>query len=642
MLAFLRRGLNTWPARLFFLLLVVCFGAWGVGDVIRNVISGDTGSVATVGSRKIEVADVQDLYRRQLAQVTQMFGGKIDPTPEIRRGVAAQTIERMVTDTALDEFVANQGLTVSDNALRDAVYAIPQFQGPDGKFSRPVFESRIRAAGLTEPRFLTLMRGDIAKRAVLEALGAGLVLPESENKALFAFQRETRVADAVEFPFASAAEPPAPTEAQLQRWYDNHPDSYRTPEMRRIKAVVLSPETVGRDLTVSEDDIKAAYEQRRAAFSKPEKRSAEIVGAPTEQAAQALADQWRGGADWAAMQAAAQKDGGSAIELTDAAKIEFPTTELGDAVFAAAPDAVSEPIKTPLAWQVVKVVKVTPGDERTLAQMHDEIRDHLIADKAVDLIDDRAPKLTDMLAAGTSLDDLPGDMGLGAVTGTLDAQGITADGHPAPIPGSDALRTALVQAAFAMKVGDPPHLTQTPVSDQNAATAPPSYFAVQVESIDPSKEKPYDEVAEQVKADWTKDAIHHTQEEAAAKVLAAVKGGQSLADAATVAGVTMRTLPPVGRAEPAEGVPAQLVTPLFGLKKGEPTMIETADGFMVAVLADIVEPDPDKDPIGYARMRDQFSQQLVQDAQGIFAAAIRDRLHPRINRNAIDNLAQAD
>jgi peptidyl-prolyl cis-trans isomerase D len=278
MLAFLRRGLNTWPARLFFLLLVICFGAWGVGDVIRNVISGDTASVATVGSRKIEIADVQDLYRRQLAQVSQMFGGKVDPTPEIRRGVAAQTIERMVTDTALDEFVADQGLSVSDAALRDAVYAIPQFQGPDGKFSRPVFESRIRAAGLTEPRFLALMRGDIAKRAVLEAIGAGLVLPESENKALFAFQRETRVADAVEFPFASAPEPPAPSEAELQRWYDNHPDSYRTPEMRRIKAVVLSAETVGRDITVSEDDIKAAYEQRRAAFSKPEKRIGGAAG----------------------------------------------------------------------------------------------------------------------------------------------------------------------------------------------------------------------------------------------------------------------------------------------------------------------------------------------------------------------------
>jgi peptidyl-prolyl cis-trans isomerase D len=642
MLAFLRRGLNTWPARLFFLLLVVAFAAWGIGDVVRNAVVGDEGSVATIGSRKLDIADVQDIYRRQLAQVSKMFGGKIDPTPEIRRAVASRTIEQLVTDAALDEFVASQGLAISDATLRQAVFTIPQFQGPDGKFNHDVFLQAMRGAGLTEPRFLSLMRADIGKKQMLEAVSAGLALPESENRALFAFQREKRVADAVEFPFASAPEPPAPTDAELRRWYDNHPESYQTPELRRIKAVVLSPETVGRDIAVTEDEIKAAYEQRRAQFVTPEKRSAEILSAPDEAAAKALAEQWRGGADWTAMQAAAQKAGGSAIELTDATQIELPTRELGDAVFAAVADVVADPVKTPLSWQVVKVTKVTPGDSRTLAQLHDELRARIVADKAADAIEDHAGKIEDMLASGTGLDDLPGDMGLGAVTGTLDSQGRTAEGMPAPIPGSEALRSALIAAAFSMKVGDPPHLTPTPALGPNAGNTPPSYFAVQVEEIHPPVAKPYAQVAASVKEDWTRDATRHVQEAAAAKVLAAVQGGQSLEDAATVAGVTMRKLPAVGRSEPVAGVPAQLVTPLFTLKVGEPTMIETEDGFVVATLAEIEQADPNTDPVGYGQMRDAFAAQLVQDAQAVFAAAVRDRMHPRINRDAINNLAQAD
>ena len=48
-------------------------------------------------------------------------------------------------------------------------------------------------------------------------------------------------------------------------------------------------------------------------------------------------------------------------------------------------------------------------------------------------------------------------------------------------------------------------------------------------------------------ADWTRDAQRHAQEQAAAKLLAAVKGGQSLADAAAVAGVTVRRTPLVAR-----------------------------------------------------------------------------------------------
>ena len=39
-------------------------------------------------------------------------------------------------------------------------------------------------------------------------------------------------------------------------------------------------------------------------------------------------------------------------------------------------------------------------------------------------------------------------IGLAAVTGTLDAGGNTPSGEPAPIPGSPALRDAVIKAAF--------------------------------------------------------------------------------------------------------------------------------------------------------------------------------------------------
>ena len=81
----------------------------------------------------------------------------------------------------------------------------------------------------------------------------------------------------VEFPFAAAPEPPAPTEAELQRWYDNHPDQYSSPEYRRIKAIVLSPQTLAKDIPITDADLQAAYEQHKAEYVKPAKRSAEVI-----------------------------------------------------------------------------------------------------------------------------------------------------------------------------------------------------------------------------------------------------------------------------------------------------------------------------------------------------------------------------
>lgn len=637
MLAVFRRYLNTWAARLFFLVLVASFGLWGVADVIRNLGAGD-GSAATVAGRKIELPELQEVYRRQLAQVSRMFGAETQPTPQIRRAVAEQSLAQLVTQAALDAKVADLGLQSPDDAVRAAVFAIPNFRDAAGNFSRPAFENFLRTSGMTEQRFLGLMRNDLSTRQLLEAVRSGADVPDSETRQVFAFQQEKRVADAVELPFASAPALEAPTDAQLRRWYDNHPENYRTPELRRIKAVVLSPQTVGKDIDVTEEEMRADYAQHQSVYQQPERRSVEIVEAPSEAAARTLAGQLSDGTDWAAVQKAAETAGGSAVELTDATRIEFPSPALADAVFAATENLVSEPALDGASWRIVRVTKVTPGASRGFDQVKDELRARVAATKAADLMDDRANKIEGLLTGGTTLDDLPADLGLAAVAGTLDAQGNTASGEPAPIPGPAELRPALVQAAFQAKPGDAPHLVQAP----NAADGSQSYYALSVEAVTPPAAKPFEDVAAAVKADWTRDAVRHEQDEAAAKVLAAVKGGQSLADAAVIAGLPVRRLPPVGRSSPVPGVPAALVQPLFGMKQGEATMIEDNDGFVVAVLAEIQAADPDSDPVGYGKMRETLSRAVGDDAENVFAAAVRDRAKPRVNQAVVDSLAQAE
>jgi len=393
-------------------------------------------------------------------------------------------------------------------------------------------------------------------------------------------------------------------------------------------------------MAVSDEDLRAAYDQHKADFQVAEKRSVEVVLGQDEGKTRALAEQWRGGADWSAMQAAAKQAGASAVQLDDAPQTQIPIPALAQAVFAAAPDAVSGPIKTDLGWYVVKVTKVTPGVARSFDQVKDALRREVAEQKAADVIYDRANKVEDALAGGSGLSELPADLGLAAVTGTLDAKGDTPEGHPAPIPGPAELRSAIVAAAFHTKPGEPPHLTEVPGQPEQGQPQVSSYYALAVENITPPAVKPFDQVQEQVKDAATRDAVRHQQEEAAAKILAAVKGGQSLEDAALKAGATMRRLPPVGREGNVEGVPSELVRPLFGLKKGRPTMVETPSGFVVAVLSEIQDPDPDADAAGYAAVRDQLRQSIGNDLESVYVAAVRARDRPRINRRMVDSLAQ--
>jgi peptidyl-prolyl cis-trans isomerase D len=92
----------------------------------------------------------------------------------------------------------------------------------------------MRSNGMTEAGFLELMRGDIARQQLIDAVTAGARVPECRGGADLrlgvrkALGRHRRVPVRQHVP-----EPPMPDEAAARRWYDNHPDLYATPEYRR-------------------------------------------------------------------------------------------------------------------------------------------------------------------------------------------------------------------------------------------------------------------------------------------------------------------------------------------------------------------------------------------------------------------------
>ena len=616
MLHFFRRFLNTWAARAFFIVLIGSFGLWGISGTVRDLATNT--ALASVGARRIEPNEFQDAFRQQMAQVTRKLGGTTEPTPEIRRAVAGQTLDRLVTQAALAEEAKSLGLVTPDAALTKAVRDIPQFHGRTGAFDRTQFDSVMRQNNLTEARFLDLMRADLTQQQLMQPVQNGVTAPDTPARALYAYQHETRKADYVEFAFAAAPAPPPATPDDLRRFYDNNAARYSAPEFRRIKTVVLSPDGLLRDVTVPDEDIAAYFQSHQTEFMKPERRSVQVVIAPDRATGTAIATPWIAGADWTAVQAMAGERNASAAELTDALPADFPAPDLAVAVFEAPADQVTGPVQSPEGWLVFRVTKVDGGTHATLADASPAIRTRLTRERAADLVYARTTKLEDAIAADPTLDSIPAELGAEAATGELDRNGDTHSGDPAPLPGPEALRATLVGAAFNQAKGDLPRLTEG---------ADGSYWALIVEDTEAPKLKPYDQVATDV---------------AAAQLLATIKTGAKLDDAAIVQGLRVQQTPPVPRPDgkTPSPVPEELAQALFTLTPGEPTMVETSDAFLVATLANVASPEFGADPIAAKAMRAALTQSLTADVAATFASAVRNRARPTINRAMLDSFVQ--
>ena len=639
MLALIRRFAKTWPAKLLFGVLVAAFGLWGVAGKLFN--GGDSTTVATVGGTSIQAAEAQRAYQQQMAQIAKQNGADYSPPAALRAKVAQQSVQQLVLQAVLAEKMKQLGMAVPDAAVRAETFGMGAFKGPSGSFDRATFLAALARNNMDETRFIAAVRDDLARRQLVGAVEAGIGTPDVLVDQVFAYEREQRVASAVDLPFTAAGAVGDPTEAQLTRFWTNHPELYARPEYRRIKAVVLSPDTLARDMAVSEAEIKAYYTAASANYDKPERRSLQVLSVPDQAGAARLAAAWQGGADWAAMQAQAKSGGANAIDLPNATKGELPDAALGASAFAAGANAVVGPVKGDFGWYVVKVTGVTPPSLVTLTQAHDEIRGKLGVMKANDEIDARANKVEDALAGGGGLDGLPQGLGLAAVAGTLNARGNTPDGVAAPLPAFPALRDAIIAGAFKQKVGEAPHLDQLAATKDNPAGA---YYAVEVDAVTPPAAQPYDQVAAKVRADWTRDAARRVQEARAARLLTATRSGTPLVSAALADGLAARTLPKIHRqaadAAPQAGVPAALVSPLFAMKQGDATMVATPEGFTVAQLQAIEVPATSSDPIGSAQLRTTLAQSVASDVTDQFVDGLQRGASITINDRLVQQIAQ--
>ncbi len=600
MIVWVRKLLENWVARGFFALLVIGFVFWGISNV--TTLIGSNTAVANVNGQEVDVSAVQAAYQRALNQASQ--SGQGQPDLATRQQLAASALSQVLRQQVMADEQRSLGVAVPDAAVRQMIDAIPAFQ-TNGVFDQQKFTQILQQNDNSPERFIGEVKDDIAGRQMLGAILGGVAPPGELLTQLFSYIGEQRFAETVNIPFTAQPAPKPPGDDVLQRFWRNNPALFTAPELRTVKIVILSPALLAPRESVAQADVDAAY--ARAAQATPPAlpvRSVQVILVDNLAASSRLEAAWKRKGDWAAMQAMAKKFGAQAIELDQAKQAEIPSPELAAAVFAATPGKVVGPVAGTDGMFVFKVTQASAGgtDEAALrAQVLQSLRmQKAQADVAQDV-----DNLQDALAGQTPLDQLPGNLGLAAVQGTLDANGNAQDGTPAPIPGGDDLKAAIVKAAFAAHAGDPAQLTNGPDG---------SYFALTVSAVTPPTLQPYAQVSAKVLSAWTTQAITREAEVRAATLMTAVNQGQSLDDAARALGAAVNTPPGFVRGAPATGIPSGMVPVLFTLKPGQATMQQTGTSFTVAALTKIVQPDPAAGPNDYAQLQQAITKQLQNDA----------------------------
>lgn len=628
MLDALRRGATGWLAKILFAVLVLSFAVWGIP---QDFLGGGAGSqLARVGSTSITQQEFQRAFQREINMRSQ--GGQRLSTEDARRqGLDQYVLKSLVQQAGVQQHARNLGLAIPDQALADELRADKELHGRDGQFSRPRFDAILEQNNLSEAGFFQLMRNDKLRAQVVSALQNSVVVPPVLLDMQNAFLEETRVIEHTTINPAKVPPPAEPDDAKLKETYDRNLPAFTTPELRKMAVLVLSIDDLKKSLTISDDDIKTAYEATKHSYEVPEKRRLAQITFKDTAAAEAAKKAIDGGKTFVD----AAKDAGlkeTDIDLGLKAKTELIEPKVADAAFALKKDEVTPVIDSAFGPVLLRVMDIVPGKISTLEEVKDKVRDLLAAEKANVLIQEKTDHVEEARNAGKTLKEIADEQKLMFVEGSADSNNQGADGKEA-FAFPDAV--SVTKYVFTLQQG----AESAPVELAGGK----GYAWVHFEGSTPATPKPLETVKDQVKAFYLEQQQLDAVSQLASKLVERASQGEDMAAIAADAGGTAEVTLPVTRMTSPQGLPRGAMAQAFSLPTGRAGAAETSDRkSRVVFRVKEIKPAPTPTKEQTERLSNELADILRDDYLAAYVAALEAKDPPAINDKEFRRITGAD
>ena len=604
-----KKGFSFSKTAVWALMALLILGLGGFGAIN---LSGNLRSIGSVGDKSISV----DQYARQLQQEIRAIEAQTGESLSFARaqemGLDRAVLQRIVRNRALDHEADEMGLSIGDATLRDEIVAISAFQGIDGNFDREGYRFALQQSGMSEAEFERSIREEAARGLLQRAILGGVSMPDTYARTLVDYVAEQR-----SFTWARLSESDldtpvaAPTEEELQAYYDANTDDFMLPASKSITYAWLRPEDLLDEIEVPEEELRAEYDARSDEYDQPERRLVErLVFANEEAATQAAAALEVDGTTFEAL----VEERGLAladVDMGDVAKSDLDAA--GDAVFGAQSGDIVGPLPTSLGPALFRVNAVLPAQNVPFEEAREVLEETLAISRATRAVEARAQEIDDRLAGGATLEDLAEEtkMNLGTIDWTQESsEGIAAYG-------------AFREAAASLSADAFPQIDQ--LEDGGV-------FAMRLDETKPERPEPFEQARDAVETAWRNAQIV----EALTAKAENLTGTLAEADGFEAAGLTPQLGEGMTRSSYVDGTPDDFMDQVFDLEEGGVAVLPAGDSVVVLRL-DAVTPagEDDQTQALMDRLSQQLDQALAQGLFDIYSNAVMRDADPQIDQRAV-------
>lgn len=383
------QGAFAW---IILLLIGVPFALWGIQNYLDT---GKEAAVASVGDKDFYQRDVNKAYE-QYSQNLRGFG--ID-----EQTLKAQALDKLIKDEVLLQYVNKVGLVATDALARDYIKSLEYFK-VDGKFNEDRYKSLLSSQRLSSVEFVNRIKNALIMEQFQSSIIESSFATNYDIESFFKIQNQLR--DVEYLTVSLPINTDQPSEQELKAYYQQHQDTYKTPEQASIAYVELALDDIAKTVEFNEDKLKAFYEEQKDQYSTPERRKISHIlfavnDKTSEQAALLKAQKAKKeleAKDFAKLAAEQSDDTLTAKSGGDLGLFNVGVMEKSfeEAAAALKLGQVSDPVKSSFGYHLIKVTELIPGETKPFESVRAEISKAYQRSQAENLFYESGEKLAEM------------------------------------------------------------------------------------------------------------------------------------------------------------------------------------------------------------------------------------------------------
>lgn len=580
----------------------------GNSDTLRSSIGNR--NVAKIGDQLITAQQFEVIYARRVAQ------SGLDEATARKMGVPSMVLQQEIERQTLLQAAQKLGIRIDNRyiatQLKNQLEQLQLPGTPQEKLQVVLQQQRI-----TEKELVELLRGDFAINVLASTATTGdIQVPDALLRSAYQAEREKRSAEIITITENSLKDQKPLTAKEIEAYYKENGEKYRTAEQRDVVALVLPQSLFVKEVSVSDEDAQIFYDDHASQFMGPERVRLEQVIVATEKEAEKIVD--------AKPESLATLNEKQYLKPDWYTKATLPK-EFSEILYPAKPVGLLKPVKTSLGWHVLRVAEYEEAKPQTFAQVREAILRQLKDDKLDEQMNSFTNELDNAIAEGESLQDIAKKYDLKPVV----LSGLKA-GEAIKNPALSAPLTERVQeAAFTLQDGE-----TSPLLD----TSEESYLLVQVTKVTPSAIPELAAVKATVTADARKNhqvkALLNKAEELIGLYDASKPG--AFEKAVTSSGLIAKSIPLQTKAEITEDHDAQLAELIFTLgTKNTLSYTQEAGKVNLVRLRGIVQSRDVPDPKTSETLRETVKDNMTRELQQQFLAAWQKDLRVSVNMDTV-------